>query len=73
MSLDQWLHLIVLIFMVVGAWNAWKAMGKPVRLEGRRYYRQSDGSYRTIWGRPVKNPEIAAALTELERQRQTER
>jgi hypothetical protein len=72
MDWEQWLRLFVLISMVIGAWNAWKKMGKPVRLNGKRYYRQPDGSYRTVWGRPVKDPAVRQALAEGDDQTPTQ-
>lgn len=45
-----WLKVAALIFMALGAWRSFKAMGTPVRFEGRRWYRQPDGSYRRWYG-----------------------
>jgi hypothetical protein len=62
MDFEPWIRLLVLIAMVAGAWRAWKAMPKPVKHEGRKYYPQPDGSFRTIWGRRVRDPALLAAL-----------
>ncbi len=70
MSADQWLRLITVIGLVIGAWRAFKATGKPTRFEGRNYYRQEDGSYRTLWGRRVKDEETQNALAALEAKEQ---
>lgn len=65
MDWDQWLRLFVIVAMTAGAWRAWKTLPKPLKLGGRRYYPQPDGSFTTIWGRPVKDPAILAALGEM--------
>jgi hypothetical protein len=64
MDFEQWIRLFVLIAMVAGAWRAWRAMPKPLQHQGRRYYPQPDGSFRTAWGRRVRDPAILAALGE---------
>ena len=62
MDWEPWIRLFVLVAMVTGAWRAWKAMPKPVLYGRRKYYPQPDGSFRTIWGRKVKDPAILSAL-----------
>ena len=51
-----WLKVATLIFLALGAWRSFKAMGAPVRFEGRRYYRQADGSYRRWFGGRARRP-----------------
>lgn len=65
MDWDQWLRLFVILAMMAGAWRAWKTLPRPLKLEGRRYYPQSDGGFTTIWGRPVRDPAILAALERM--------
>lgn len=62
MDWERWLHLLAIVAMAAGAWRAWKAMPKPVELAGRKYYPLPGGGFRTVWGRPVKDPAIVAAL-----------
>jgi len=52
-----WLKILTLVFLSIGAWRSVRAMGRPVRFEGRRYYRQPDGSYRRWYGGRAKPPE----------------
>lgn len=51
------LRLVTVIAMAWGAWQSWKALPKPTIIDGRKCYRQPDGSYRTLWGRRVAVPE----------------
>jgi hypothetical protein len=63
----EWVDVLRLITVAALAYGAWRTFRNrpPVRtLHGRRYYRQPDGSYRTIWGGRVKN---AATIAELDR------
>lgn len=50
------LRVLFIIAMVVGTWRSIKAMGRPVMYEGRRYYRQPDGSFRRWYGGSRKQP-----------------
>lgn len=52
-----WLKILVLISMSVGLWHSVRAMGRPVRFEGRRYFRHPDGRYRRWYGGRARNPE----------------
>ena len=52
-----WLKLLTIVFLGIGTWQSLKAMGRPVRFEGRRYYRQADGSYRRWYGGGAKRPD----------------
>lgn len=45
-----WLKIFTLACMAIGAWRSVRAMGEPVRIGGRRYYRQADGTYRRWYG-----------------------
>lgn len=51
------LRVLFLIGMVYGAWSSYKALPKPIMIDGRRAYRQPDGSYRTWWGGRIKVPD----------------
>jgi len=61
------LRLLVIIGMGFGAWNAWKALPEAVVVNGRKYYPQPDGSYRTIWGRRAKDPAVLEALARADK------
>lgn len=52
-----WLNIATLLFLTLGAWRSLKAMGSTVHFERRRYYRQSDGSYRRWFGGRSHQPE----------------
>lgn len=62
MELADWLRLAVVFSLAYGAWTSWKRLPTPVRLNGRRYYPQPDGSFCTLWGRRVCDPALLAAL-----------
>lgn len=66
LSFEFWLRLLVLVSLVLGAWQAWKAQRPPLRIEGKRYYRQPDGSYRTLWGWRIRDPELVRRLREMD-------
>jgi hypothetical protein len=61
-ELSDWLRLFVVVGLAYGAWTSWKRLPVPVRLNGRRYYPQPDGGFRTLWGRRVRDPALLAAL-----------
>ena len=56
------LRLVVIVGLAYGAWRGWRALPSPVILEGKRYYRQPDGTYRTLGGRRVRSRELIIAL-----------
>ena len=63
----EWVDILRLITVAALAYGAVRSFRNrpPVRiLNGQRYYRQPDGSYRTIWGRRIKD---AATIAELDR------
>jgi hypothetical protein len=55
------LRLFAALAMLYGAWRAYKNL-VVVKHEGRRYYRQKDGAYGTIWGRRVRDPALITVL-----------
>ncbi len=59
------LRLLAVVGLAYGAWQGFRNMPRPVRHNGRRYYRQPDGRFATIWGRRVKDPGLAAELERL--------
>lgn len=63
------LRLVMIVGLAYGAWRGWRALPPPVILEGKRYYRQPDGTYRTLGGRRVRNPEIMLALAAADNER----
>lgn len=52
-----WLKIFMIVCMTIGVWQSVRAMGRPVRFEGRRYFRQPDGRYRRWYGGRAKLPE----------------
>ena len=44
------LKLLVLIGLILGAWQSFKAMGKPIVRRGKRWFLQPDGRYRRWYG-----------------------
>lgn len=52
-----WLRIIALLAIALGAWRSFKALGEPVRFEGRRYYRHPDGRYRRWYGGRSRRPD----------------
>jgi hypothetical protein len=72
-SLGDWLDLFVRVAMIVGfaalAVQAWKYR-KPFRIDGRRYYGQADGSFKTAWGRTVTDPAMIDELTRQQSERE---
>ena len=44
------LKIIVLIGLVLGAWQSFKALGKPTLRGGKRWYRQPNGLYCRWYG-----------------------
>ena len=64
--LDAGLRLLVVVGLACGAWRSWKALGHSVRLDGRRYYRQPDGTYRTFWGGRVRDPSLMRRIEEVD-------
>lgn len=68
--MNKWevaLRLFASLGMAIGAWEAWRALPKPTKVNGRRYYRQPDGSFRTAWGLRVRDPALLAAIEQAER------
>lgn len=63
------LRLVVIVGLIYGAWRSWKALPSPIILEGKRYYRQPDGTYRTIGGRRVRDRELIIALAAADNER----
>lgn len=63
------LRVGVVVGLAYGAWRGWKALPTPVVFDGKRYYRQLDGTYRTLFGRRVRNPELVLALSAAENER----
>lgn len=55
--------------LAYGVWRGWKALPSPVILEGKRYYRQPDGTYRTLLGRRVRNSGLLSTLAALDNAR----
>jgi len=45
-----WLKLLTAAALAVGAWQSYRAMGKPVIRGGKRWYKQLDGGYRRWYG-----------------------
>lgn len=62
--LETGLRLLVVVGLAYGAWQSWKALGRPVVVDGRRYFRQPDGSYRTFWGGRVRDPDLVRRIAE---------
>lgn len=56
------LRLLVVIGMAYGAWAAFKNLPPAALYQGKRYYRQADGSFRTLWGQKVRDPVILRGL-----------
>jgi hypothetical protein len=52
-----WLKLLSVSGLSFGAWSSFRAMGAPIRFEGRRYYRQAHGRYRRWYGGRLFNPD----------------
>lgn len=46
----NWLRGLALIGLTMGAVRSFRAMGKPIRRGGMRWYRQPDGRYRRWYG-----------------------
>lgn len=63
------LRLGVVAGLAYGAWRGWKALPTPVVFEGKRYYRQPDGTYRTLFGRRVRNPDLLLILSAADDER----
>lgn len=62
------LRMGVVVGLAYGAWRGWKALPPPVVFEGKRYYRQPDGTYRTLFGRRVQNPSLMLALSAADKE-----
>ena len=45
-----WLKLFVLIGLILGTWQSFKAMGRPIVRGGKRWFLQPDGRYRRWYG-----------------------
>ena len=62
----DWTDLVLRLLAIVGVgwflWQGFRRTQKRIVHAGRRYYRQPDGSFRTIWGRRVTDPAVLAAL-----------
>jgi hypothetical protein len=66
------LRLLAIIGMAIGAWESYRKLPPKTVLNGKRYYRQPDGRFTSIWGRRVKDPAVAAELERLYQQRMTQ-
>lgn len=62
MTWVDWLRLAALLAMGVGGWRSWKALPPPTVVGRRRYYRQPDGRFYTLFGRRARDPALLAAL-----------
>jgi hypothetical protein len=58
----DWLRLFSVVATACAVWSLWRARPKPVLIDGRSYYRQPDGGWRTVWGRRVRDPALLDAL-----------
>jgi hypothetical protein len=56
------LRVLVFFSLAAGAWTAWKRLPPPIRVRRKRYYRQPNGTFRTIWGRRARDPDLVTRL-----------
>lgn len=58
----DWLRLLTLAAMIVGAVRGWKKRPRKLVVNGKPYYRLDDGRVSTRWGRIVTDRELNAQI-----------
>jgi hypothetical protein len=64
--IDLGMRLLALAALSAATYRIWRMVKSPVVVDGKRYYHQPDGTYRTLWGKRITDGELISRVRALE-------